>query len=362
MAAGSIGSDRCAAEISVRVVDDADELDDLRDPWDDLARRCALPTALHAWSAAAARTVAAGRQLRILVVEQHGRLVAVAPLVESERGGDFELLGAREMHEPVDFLFETPEALGRVVRALVRSGETLSLQRVPAASPTIAMLRRAQRGRGVMATRPAKSCPFIDLDRWREAPTLSSRRRSDLRRAGRRAAEHGEISVSLMAPGPGAAPSLLGEAIAVEARSWRAESGSALAQDARRREFFEELCSRCAEDGTLRIDLMRFGRETVAMQIVLAHADSQWVLKIGFDERFSRCSPGLLLLREAVDSAARAGLRSYELLGDPAPWIDAWTREKHEMVAARAYRGLRGFAHLSLDISHQARDRLSRQG
>lgn len=362
MAATRPGHPASTEHVTVRVVEDVEELEALRQAWDDLARKCTLPTALHAWTMAAARTIAAERRLRVVVAERGGVLVAAAPLAESERGGDFELLGAREMHEPVDFLFETPDALDPLVRWLARSGETLSLQRLPAASPTVALLRRAQRARGVFAIRPAAPCPYVDLDQWREAPTLNSRRRSDLRRAARRAAEHGEVSVSLMSPGPGAAPSLLREAIEIEARSWRAQAGTALVQDEGRRAFFEDFCERCAHDGTLRIDLMRLGRQAVAMQIVLAHADSHWVFKIAFDESFSRCSPGLLLLKEAIDAAARAGLRTYELLGNPAPWIDAWTREKREMVAGRSYRGLRGIAHLGSDLTTEARNRLSRQG
>jgi CelD/BcsL family acetyltransferase involved in cellulose biosynthesis len=52
-----------------------------------------------------------------------------------------------------------------------------------------------------------------------------------------------------------------------------------------------------------------------------------WVLKIGFDEAFARCSPGFHLTCEALRHACDRGVRAYEFLGSAEPWEMRWRPE-----------------------------------
>ena len=61
------------------------------------------------------------------------------------------------------------------------------------------------------------------------------------------------------------------------------------------------------------------------MMIALEVSERFWILKIGYDERFATCSPGMLLMHEALRHAARQGLRSYEFLGAADDWTRRWT-------------------------------------
>lgn len=61
------------------------------------------------------------------------------------------------------------------------------------------------------------------------------------------------------------------------------------------------------------------------MQIAAVTDNRLWLLKIGFDEEFSSCSPGQLLILEALRSAASEGLDGVEFLGTPEPWTRMWT-------------------------------------
>ena len=63
-----------------------------------------------------------------------------------------------------------------------------------------------------------------------------------------------------------------------------------------------------------------------------------WLFKIGYDERYGKCSPGTLLMLHAIGEAARRGLVAFELLGNVEPWIaELWTREQHDCVRLRTY-------------------------
>ena len=73
---------------------------------------------------------------------------------------------------------------------------------------------------------------------------------------------------------------------------------------------------------------------------------------MGYDEAFSACSPGLLLMRDTIRYAAQAGLASYEFLGRAEAWTRVWTAEERQTVSLRIYPyGVRGLAALALDAA-----------
>jgi CelD/BcsL family acetyltransferase involved in cellulose biosynthesis len=73
------------------------------------------------------------------------------------------------------------------------------------------------------------------------------------------------------------------------------------------------------------------------MQIAIECDDRFWLLKIGHDDKFAKCSPGTLLMLHSVKYAAVRGLKSYEFLGIAEPWTRAWTESLRRCVTLRAY-------------------------
>ena len=82
---------------------------------------------------------------------------------------------------------------------------------------------------------------------------------------------------------------------------------------------------------------MRIGGKTVAMQIAIEASDRLWLLKIGYDEAYAKCSPGMLLMLETLQYAARKGLASYEFLGAAKDWTRRWTKTERNNVTIRIY-------------------------
>ncbi len=275
---------------------------------------------------------------------------AIAPLVR--RGAMLELAGGRDLGEPADLLYRSPAALRALAERLVATGRPLTLERIPAASPTIAALREALGARGSVRTTEAAGHPTIELDeRWAEpGGGLSSSRRSSLRRARRKAEEQGEIEVELLTPTAGQVEALLDEAFAVESRSWKGEAGTAVAFVPAQNDFFRRYAAELAARGSLRLDLLRIDGQAVAMQYGMRWNERHWLFKIGFDEAFKAASPGQILLSESVAAAARDGLAGYELLGSRDAWTDVWTKQVNECVGVvvlpRSPRGALGLAAL----------------
>jgi CelD/BcsL family acetyltransferase involved in cellulose biosynthesis len=118
--------------------------------------------------------------------------------------------------------------------------------------------------------------------------------------------------------------------------------------DPDRRRFFEQYTAIASERGILRLCFLKIGGHTAAIQIAVESGGGFWLLKVGYDETFSRSSPGNLLMLETLRYAAKRGLRSYEFLGSAEPWTEMWTNRVRPCVSVRAYpNNVRGAAALS---------------
>lgn len=327
--------------------------------WRQLGDACGGVIEQYDWVAACAEVLPRSGPLRITAHLRGGHLVAAAGLVvQRERGVPRRVqLGMAEFGEPTGLAARDAAALDALARDLARDPLPLVCGRIRLDTPDVAALQRAYAGRGLVVVRPQLPAPFITLDESWKSPEsrLNSGRRSDLRRARRRAEELGRVECRLLTPSPEEVDSLLAEAMRVEQASWKGESGTALASDAVGGDFFRRLAQRASRHGTLRVALLLIGDRAVAMQIALVHGGRYWLFKIGYDPEFARCSPGMLLLRETIAAAAQEGLASYEFLGRDEPWIRAWTSERHECVCLRAYPWTpAGMAALMVDGSHHA--------
>jgi hypothetical protein len=73
------------------------------------------------------------------------------------------------------------------------------------------------------------------------------------------------------------------------------------------------------------------------MQVSVVQHNAFWILKIGHDSLYDKCSPGLLLLRETLIYAEKEGCTTYEFMGTDAPWIQAWTKNNRKASTIWVY-------------------------
>ncbi|CAA6807168.1 MAG: GNAT family N-acetyltransferase [uncultured Thiotrichaceae bacterium] len=310
--------------------------------WKELHSYMEAPTSNCDWMLSAAEHLLGNTDLYLIVALENNNPIAFAPLVKSD--GYFNpALQLGESHgEPGDFSYRDSTSLQVLAEALAKLRMPLSLHRIPADSPVISALQKAYHGKGLVFIRPNDGCPYIDIkgDAEQTVANLSSRLRSDLRRAARRAATKGEVSFEIHSPSTSEEfMPLWQEALQVEAASWKGESGSALVKDDRMRAFYESYAIRAAKNGTLHLCFMKINGIAVAMQIALQESDCFWLLKVGYNEAFSKCSPGMLLMEWTLRYAATQGLKSYEFLGVASGWTDRWSKKtrKNETVLVFPY-------------------------
>ena len=332
--------------------------------WRDLERTATLPTQSYAFATALIGTMLAGGCIETF---SHVADQGVVGLLMLCRDPGYlcrwHMLGSREVFEPNDVVCSDHEAAQGIADAVALQPRPLSLDRIPAGSPLVPALRKAMSGRGFVSVRPAVGYPMIELgEQWRHPEQcFNSGRRSDFRRAERRAEAFGDVTYEILSPTPAQFDALFDEAIAVEMSGWKSEAGTALGSDRKKEEFFRTFFRAACDEGQFRAAFMRIDGKAVAMQMALDFGGKYWLFKIGYDEAYGKCSPGTLLMLHTIRDAAERGLAAYEFLGNCEAWIaDFWTREKHECVRVRTYPyNLRGLAAFAADLKPWLRQRLT---
>ncbi|MFO0727457.1 MAG: GNAT family N-acetyltransferase [Myxococcota bacterium] len=352
------------ASNTLRTIEDLSALEQLAGPWETLAeKQHSRPIDRSLWSLAAARAFKDEYSLSVRVLGDGEHAQVIAPL--ARRKGHYfrlEILGMAELSEPGDFVAEDPDALEMLLRELLDEGSPLFLKRVPADSLTVALLGRMCRRRDLFVVRPAGATPWLPLDDGIEDPEarLSAKRRSDLRRFRKRAQAEGKVELAVRSPTVAELGPLLEEALSIEDHSWKGRAGSSVLKDSHRGAFFHNYARAAARAGSLRIALLHIGGAPAAMQIAVEDHDRLSLLKIGYDERFQSCSPGTLLMLEAIRYASQHGLSGVDFLGSEAPWTRMWTEQSRPCVAVRVYPlGLKSAAALAEEAAEHGWAELS---
>ena len=313
------------------------DLDRIESAWDLMAVG-RNPVSGFAYAQAWAAGLGETQRLQVMTAGDSETL-AIAPLVVNRGGPGWLTLLAAEMYEIMDFVYADESALFALARAIVRTGRPLELKRVSVDGPVVAAMEAAYRGSGIVRRRPTGGSPWIPLDEsWAEPEMrLEAGRRSDLRRARRQAEKMGAVETAIVAPTRAELPQFLDEAFQVEAAGWKGAQGTALAADPVRGAFFRRYAEMACAKGILRIGVLRIGGRPAAAQIAIESGSRFDLLRAGYDERFARCSPGMLLTAESIRYAARRGLQSYEFNGDVEPWTKLWTHRERACCSLRAY-------------------------
>lgn len=95
----------------------------------------------------------------------------------------------------------------------------------------------------------------------------------------------------------------------VEASGWKGKQGTktAIKYNSRAKEFYIELLKSFGALGRFRINLLKLDGHVIAGQYCLMDDDEINLLKIGYDQGYSDCSPGYLLIRSLFENGCESG-------------------------------------------------------
>ena len=313
----------------LEIVRDIRSFEELGPAWNELAHRFATPLLSHEWFSCIAEAFYEPNSLSVILVKQDGKLKAAAPLAAHRSHGlrQLEIIGAPFLSEPSGLLYSDQGALHKLLRAIVRTSSPSRLHRLECESSELVTLRAACRGRGVVLHGSRSAAPRLTMSgSWSDfESSLSSRRRSDMRKARRHAERGGSVEIEFVSPSPEETETYLAETDDVESRSWKGKGTGPLRSKFKR--FRAIHACQMAEKGVLRMGFVRVGGRAISSMTALASDDAFWVLKIEYDDAHSKVSPGVLLMHESIRYAFESGLKRYEFLGNDEPWMHMWTDE-----------------------------------
>jgi CelD/BcsL family acetyltransferase involved in cellulose biosynthesis len=123
----------------------------------------------------------------------------------------------------------------------------------------------------------------------------------------------------------------------VEASGWKGAAGTAIDSRPETRRFYRDVARWARRRGVLRIPVLRLDGEVVAGEIAILDGGRHLGLKAGFDERFARFGPGMLLLYEVIREDFELGLGTFDFLGDDADWKARWSTGRYELIRLQAF-------------------------
>jgi len=113
--------------------------------------------------------------------------------------------------------------------------------------------------------------------------------------------------------------------LTVEASGWKGQGDEAPAISANPDlvQFYHALLSPSSSGIAAEINLLWCGEDCVAVQFAQRTENCLSLLKIGYDERYAKFSPGSLLLESVLENAKNDALETLSLVTSP-PWADRW--------------------------------------
>jgi CelD/BcsL family acetyltransferase involved in cellulose biosynthesis len=302
-------------------IEDAAEFEALAGEWDELAARQAerSPFDLHCWYASWWRAFSGSDELAVCVLREGDELAGIFPLRRAGR----ELLSLSNVHSPLYRpLARDREAMAALIAAVLAAAGTLELASLPEADPSVAELREGTGGAAkVSLLERAHVSPTVDtsgdFDAWR----AESKKRwgAPLERFRRKMGRDHEAEFTIVEP-PTDLDAELADGYRVEASGWKGEQGTAIVSNPETETFYTEVARAFERRGELRFSRIRIDGETAAFDLTLLHDGRLHLLKTGFDERFRKLAPGLVMRLSIIERCFELGLTSHELLGDESEW------------------------------------------
>ncbi|HEY6951363.1 MAG TPA: GNAT family N-acetyltransferase [Bacteroidota bacterium] len=317
----------------VEYITDGTMLDSIAEEWNVLAARFESPLLCYEWFKAGTGAFASTQSPVVAVLRTGATIDAIAPLANVKVAGlaKMEITGASFLREPTGLIYKNEESLRRLLEEVMKLHRPMVFHRLGLDSPESILIQTMSGEHNIVKMARQSATPWIPINSgWEEFErSISSSRRSSLRRARRKADDLGLVTFDICSPCLPEVGSLLEEIFAVEAAGWKGREGTAMKVRSSLKTFFTQYTQALAKQGRARLCFMRLDGRAIAVLLGVEYANRFWVLKIGYDERWASCSPGILLMHEVIRWSFGQHHKAFEFLGSNESWLHMWTDHVH---------------------------------
>jgi CelD/BcsL family acetyltransferase involved in cellulose biosynthesis len=287
-----------------------------------------------------------GQGLALVSARGNGRLVAILPLMRTDR----MLRGwspVANFHSPsLVFASERPppRAAAAVLDRLLEAVDVLDLGPAPAGGEFCAALLDAARSLRLPAVEEAvESDAIIELrGPWTAfRRSLSRNLENGTARHYRQLQRLGDLAFEEVTGGD-RLPAVLEECFRLEAAGWKADRGSPILARPDTLRFYTDLARRAAAAGALAIYVLRLDGRPIAFEYCLRAGPRIDMLKISYAQDLARYSPGNVLRYLILQQEIERGRIAIYHMGRSSDWKLRWANRVDPLVRLRIYgRGAR---------------------
>lgn len=302
------------------------------------------------WFKAFATTFYGGKPVQLLVVRDESRLRGVLPLMRQRHfffGIPAKTLCSLSGIHSCRYDFVCPpeerEAIALAAwNCLKRSSNwnVIEAINVPEGGAFDAIMRHAQKdgcrvGRWPTLMSPYLPLPAKDSDPLSNCPAKYKSSRKRLERYYRRLKERGEPRLEVITE---FSEEVFNEFVRMEGAGWKRRTGGAISCNSTIVDFYREVLKHASDRRQLRMCALVVGEKRVAMEMAFVLANRCFSPKIAYDEEFSKCAPGQLLARYAIEDLVSKGIERYDLLGSRARHKVMWAGEVRQHAHCYIFR------------------------
>lgn len=301
-------------------------LDALKNEYQELLNRSSDTTLFNSWSwirAAAAHDILSGRETRTLTIHRNRELIACLPMTW---GREFIWgLPARTLR-PLGYPLSdrigipiadaNPDVLESLIGLLLKPGFTQSDVTILSELPDSAGYRKVFQDASLRHHTLIRLCsraPVVDIvDPAKSGEPFSKSLKVRLNRSRRKLQSTGSVTFERVRPSPQDLPGLISLIASIESRSWKGVAGTGIFSTSQRRSFFEDIACALAIDRRVEITLLKLNDEVVSYRFGFLFDHTYLDYNFAYPEDLSALSVGRVLLGEAIDTAYKAGLRTFD--------------------------------------------------
>jgi CelD/BcsL family acetyltransferase involved in cellulose biosynthesis len=169
----------------------------------------------------------------------------------------------------------------------------------------------------------------LELDFRKSFSPIKSKYLRNLRRQERKAKIFGKLNFETYG-GKKLAKQVFSDFLTTEAKGWKGNRRTAIIYNDNLLSFYRSLISE--EDLSYQpyIYLLKIDNKVIAAQLAVRTGCQLALLKIGFNEHYSSCGPGNILLNKVIESSLEQGIKYISFMNDPV-WAKHWTSRKKQV-------------------------------
>ncbi len=341
--------------LKIAELDDFSQFEDLKDTWNSILLKSIDDNIFSTWEWLSSwwRHFGGGRKLRILLILDNDKIVAIAPLSWSKYNilhfgnlTKIEFIGSPQSDYNNFILTERETECLKLflnyINEQYEDWDCLELSDISENTVSVKLLRKIFTKRlvgGRLEERVSFLCPWMNLPDSTEIfmSRLSGNMRRNLRRRMRKLSEKYQVEVKTH-NGFNSLEEAMNAFYNLHQKRWETQGFRGVFSEKKLRDFHLDVARRFAENGWLSLYFLTANDEPIAAIYSFDYKQKKYEYLTGFDPEYSRYGVANLIRRHAAEDCIRRGLKEYDLMRGDEPYKSSWNTKNRKNLELRLIR------------------------